>query len=188
MSFNYESKVNVGFPDMSTKPEAVRKRWEQLPTKLNLFHMMAHSSGSFVELMDVIDAIFKRLSLTDTDRELLVLLVSSRINASYEWDQHVVISQAFGVTEAQIKAIAEGHTSDAKNFSEAQLALLQVGEAVLRDGVAPGVIVNLARQFYSEEQICDVLITLGVYTMLAGFLRTLQVTSDAQEDGSWIKR
>ncbi|KAF1009919.1 MAG: hypothetical protein GAK32_01822 [Pseudomonas fluorescens] len=182
-----DSTVVVQFPQMSTRPAEVLARWEQLPAQVNLFRMMAHSTGSFVELMNLVSAVFKKLSLSDLDRELLVLLVGARTNTDYEWDQHVVIGQALGVSVEQITAIAERRT-ESPVFSEAQRCLLRLGEDVLRQGFAAPFIVNRAASYYSDEQVCDALLTVAFYQMISSFMKSLQIPSDAQADGAWVKR
>ena len=55
------SKIEIEFPDFSKLPERVQQRYESLPTVVNFFRMMGYSPGTFVEVMDLTDAIFKGL-------------------------------------------------------------------------------------------------------------------------------
>ena len=94
------SKVAIEYPDFATLPEHVREKFEGLPTKVNFFRMMGYSPGTFVEIIDLTNAIFKNLTLKDYHKELLVLSVAAYADATYEWEQHVSVAQAAGVREA----------------------------------------------------------------------------------------
>lgn len=181
------STVRVGFPDFSDLPEDVRQKFESLPTKLNLFRMLGHSPGAFVELMDLTDAIFKKLTLSDYHKELLVMLVAAYEDSTYEWEQHISISRAAGVREDQILAIAKRKVGDENVFSEGERILLHFGECILERGKVPGVVVNQALQFFSTTELSDAMIVIGFYRMLSGYIRTFNLPSDPQQDGDWIK-
>ena len=112
------SKIEIEFPDFSKLPERVQQRYESLPTIVNFFRMMGYSPGTFVEVMELTDAIFKRLTLSDYHKELLVLQVAAHGGCAYEWEQHVSISQAAGVREDQFIAIAEQRIDDADGRNE----------------------------------------------------------------------
>lgn len=181
------TKVNVDFPDFKSVPDDVRQKFESLPTKLNLFRMLGHSPGAFVELMDLTDAIFKKLTLSDYHKELLVMLVASYEDSSYEWEQHITISRAAGVHEDQILAIAKRKIGDEKVFSEGERILLYFGECILERGKAPGVVFNQALQFFSTTELSDAMIVIGFYRMLSGYIQTFNLPADPQPDGDWIK-
>ena len=101
------SKLQIEYPDFTKLPEAVKEKYESLPTVVNIFRMLGYSSGTFVEIIDLTNAIFKKLKLSDYHKELLVLQVAAHEGNSYEWEQHVSISEAAGVREDQFIAIAE---------------------------------------------------------------------------------
>jgi len=79
--------VKIEFPDFSRLPDRAREKFERLPTKVNFFRMLGHSPGAFVEIIDLTNAIFKNLKISDLRKELLVLLVASHegITMSVPW-------------------------------------------------------------------------------------------------------
>ena len=181
------SKVLIDYPDFAKLPDAVRERFESLPTKVNFFRMLGHSVGTFIPVMDLTSAIFKYLTLSDYHKEMLVLLVAAHEMTAYEWEQHVSIAQSAGVRPDQFVAIAEGCLEDTGAFKEDERTLLRFGKAVLDQGSAPGVLFKHALQHFSIEELSDAIIVLGYYRMLSAFIQTLDIAVDAQEDGSWIK-
>lgn len=181
------SKVEIDFPDFSKLPERVRDKFERLPTKVNFFRMLGYSPGAFVEVIDLTNAIFKNLTISDLHKELLVLLVAAHEGSNYEWEQHVSVAQAAGVRADQFIAIAENRLGDAAAFTEKEQLLLHFGKAILEQGKAPGVLFKHALEHFSVGELSDAMIVIGFYRMLSGFIQTFNLPSDPQEDGNWVK-
>ncbi|WP_423801752.1 carboxymuconolactone decarboxylase family protein [Neobacillus sp. SAB-20_R2A] len=181
------SIVEIDFPDFTKLPEQVKQRYESLPTIVNFFRMMGYSPGTFVEVMDLTDAIFKKLTLSDYNKELLILQVAVHGGCEYEWEQHVSISQAAGVREDQFIAIAERRFDDSEAFSERERSLLRFGKFMLEQGKVPGVVFKHTLEQFSIEELADAMIVIGYYNMLSGFIQTFNIPIDAQENGNWIK-
>jgi alkylhydroperoxidase family enzyme len=124
-SAGISSRVDIEYPDFTKLSERVRQKFESLPTKMNFFRMLGYSFGTFVEIIDLTNAIFKNLTLRDYHKELLVLTVAAHEQASYEWEQHVSVARAAGVSERQFTAIAEGRFDDPEAFTEDERVLLR---------------------------------------------------------------
>lgn len=184
---NITSTVAIDYPDFANLPNHVREKFEKLPTKVNFFRMLGHSTGTFVPIIDLTNAIFKDLTISDYHKEMMVLLVAAHESVSYEWEQHVSIAQAAGVRQDQFIAIAENCLDDAEAFKENERVLLRFGKAILDKGKAPGVLFKHALRHFSVQELSDAIIVLGYYRMLSGFIRTFDIPVDAQKDGNWIK-
>ncbi|KPX01416.1 carboxymuconolactone decarboxylase [Pseudomonas syringae] len=128
---NISSKVRIEYPDFSTLPEPVREKFESLPTKVNFFRMLGYSAGAFIPVIDLTNAIFRDLTISDYHKELLVLLVAAHEDVAYEWEQHVSIAQVAGVRPDQFVAIAEGRLDDSAALKEDERVLLRFGQAIL---------------------------------------------------------
>ncbi|WP_026842854.1 carboxymuconolactone decarboxylase family protein [Citrifermentans bremense] len=189
MSFNkrLSSEIEIEYPDFEKLPERVRQKFESLPTKVNFFRMLGYSPGTFVEIIDLTNAIFKNLTLSDYHKELLVLLVAAQTGSAYEWEQHVSISQAAGVREDQFIAIAEQRFDDGKAFAERERVLLHFGKTILEQGKASGVVFKHTLEHFSIEELADAMIVIGFYRMLSGFIQTFKLPNDPQADGNWVK-
>jgi alkylhydroperoxidase family enzyme len=181
------SKVDIDYPDFTKLPDHVRDKFEKLPTKVNFFRMLGYSPGAFNPMIDLTNAIFRDLTLSDYHKELMVLLLAAHEDVAYEWEQHVSIAQAAGVRPDQFVAIAEGCLEDTAAFKEDERVLLRFGQAILDKGKAPGVLFKHAQEHFSLQELSDAIIVIGYYRMLSGYLQTFDVTIDAQEDGNWIK-
>jgi hypothetical protein len=181
------SKVDIAYPDFTKLPDPVRETFEKLPTKVNFFRMLGYSPGAFVPMIDLTQAIFRDLTISDYHKEMMVLLLAAHENAAYEWEQHVSIAQAAGIRQDQFVAIAEGCLEDTKAFKEDERVLLRFGQALLDKGKVPGVLFKHALEHFSLQELSDAIIVIGYYRMLSGYLQTFDIAIDAQKDGSWIK-
>jgi hypothetical protein len=184
---NISSKVEIEYPDFSKLPDQVREKFENLPTKVNFFRMLGHSAGAFIPVIDLTNAVFRDLTISDYHKELLVLLVAAHEDVAYEWEQHVSIAQVAGVRPDQFVAIAEGCLDDRAAFEEDERVLLRFGKTILDKGKAPGVLFKHAQQHFSLQELSDAVIVIGYYRMVSGYLQTFDIQIDAQKEGSWIK-
>lgn len=181
------TKVQIDYPDFSTLPEAVQKKFEDQPTKVNFFRMLGHSAGAFIPLIDLTNAIFRDLTISDYHKELLVLMVAMHESVAYEWEQHVSIAQAAGVRPEQFIAIGQDLLDDPLVFSDDERVLLRFGKDVLEKGKAPGVLFKQAMRHFSIQELSDAVIVVGYYRMVAAHIQTFDIPIDAQTDGNWIK-
>ena len=181
------SKIDIEYPDFAKLPERVKQKYESLPTIVNIFRMLGYSPGTFVEIIDLTNAIFKNLTLSDYHKELLVLQVAAHEGTAYEWEQHVSISQAAGVREDQFIAIAEQRFDDGEAFVPRERVLLNFGKIILEQGKAPGVVFKHTLEHFTIEELSDAMIVIGYYKLLSIFIQTFNIPIDAQEDGNWVK-
>lgn len=181
------SAVAIDYPDVNSLPAAVREKFEDLPTKVNFFRMLGYSAGAFIPVIDLTNAIFKDLTISDYHKELMVLLVAAHEQAAYEWEQHVTIAQVAGVRPDQFIAIAEGNLNDDSAFKEDERVLLRFGKTILEKGKAPGVLFKHAMQHFSLQELSDAILVIGYYRMISGYIQTFDIEIDPQQDGSWIK-
>ena len=98
------SKIEIEFPDFTKLPERVKQKFESLPTKVNFFRMLGYSPGTFVEIIDLTNAIFKNLTLSNYHKELLVVLVAAHEGSNYEWEQHFIAEEYSHVIQERLLA------------------------------------------------------------------------------------
>jgi hypothetical protein len=181
------AKLEIPYPDFATLPAPVKQKFDGLPTVVNIFRMLGYSAGTFVEIIDLTNAIFKKLTLSDYHKELLVLQVAAHQGNTYEWEQHVSISQAAGVRADQFIAIAEERFDDVEAFAPNERVLLHFGKIIHEQGKAPAVVFKHALEHFSIEELSDAMIVIGYYRLLSIYIRTFDIPIDAQEDGNWVK-
>jgi AhpD family alkylhydroperoxidase len=116
-------------------------------------------------------------TLSPRQRELLVLRVAERRHCAYEWAQHVVLAGDAGLSAEEIARIADG--PDAPEWSALERAMLAaVDELVDQATVAGATWAALAREL-DQQQLMDLVFTVGAYELLAMAFRSFGVELDA---------
>ncbi len=119
-------------------------------------------------------------SLSPRQRELLVLRVAAIRDAQYEWAQHVVIARDVGLTSDEIAGIAAGPDAgpDASAWSGPERAMLRaVDELVVDALISESTWAELALVL-DEEQLMDLVFTVGCYDLLAMAFRSFGLPLD----------
>jgi 4-carboxymuconolactone decarboxylase len=106
---------------------------------------------------------------------LMILRIAVRAGAAYEWDQHVRIARRAGLTDDEI---LRGATGQWEGLAEVDQALLEATDSLLdRRGVDDDLWLRL-RKLLTDQQIIDVLYTVGQYLTIATVINTLGVQTD----------
>jgi alkylhydroperoxidase family enzyme len=115
-------------------------------------------------------------TLTPRQRELLVLRVAAVRQATYEWEQHVVLAGDVGLSPDEIARIAEGPESP--GWSPLERAMLAAVDELVSDAqVADETWETLAREL-DEQQLMDLVFTVGAYEILAMAFRSFGIELD----------
>jgi alkylhydroperoxidase family enzyme len=115
-------------------------------------------------------------TLTARQRELLVLRVAAVRESPYEWAQHVVIAADNDISPEEVERIEAG--PDAPGWTDLDRAMIRavdelVGDALISDDTWAVLAAEL-----DEQQLMDLVFTVGAYDLLAMALRTFGVPLD----------
>jgi alkylhydroperoxidase family enzyme len=177
--------------DPAQTPEKVREALDNLPP-LNIFRTLAHAETAFRPFLRFGGAVLGEMELDPIVRELAILTVAKEAEAEYEWVQHVAIGKAVGVSDAQIKALAEADSCSAEGadariaaaadgsgaFDSAQQAAIELAAAVVRGPHISDDLYDCIRAQFSDREIVELLIAIGDYLMLARLMTILEVDLD----------
>ena len=115
-------------------------------------------------------------TLSERQRELLVLRVAAVRQCEYEWRQHVVLGRSVGLDGAEIARIAEG--PGAGGWSPLEAAMLAaVDELLVEAEIADATWAALAAEL-DRQQLMDLVFTVGAYDVLAMALKSFRVELD----------
>lgn len=109
-------------------------------------------------------------------RELLVLRVATVRQAAYEWAQHVVLARDAGLDDDEIARIAEG--PDARGWSPLDAALLRAVDELIGDAAIGDVTWDVLAGQLDEQQLMDLVFTVGAYDLLAMAFRSFRLELD----------
>ncbi len=145
-------------------------------TVLNIFRTMLHAPKALTAFLAWGGYILsRRNSLSERDRELVILRTGYNCGSGYEFTQHTRIGRDAGLTEAEIQAIKSGPGDP--GWNEADRALLRATDDLIRDfhvsdeGWA-------ALSALTDKQKMDLVMTVGQYTQVSMMLNSFGVQLD----------
>jgi alkylhydroperoxidase family enzyme len=170
--------ARIPYPDQTKLPAEVNELLEQ--GHLKIFSMWAHSVSTIELIMKLGAAQFANLVVPRAIREMVTLLGATVDSAEYEWDQHVALSKAAGVSEEQRAALRRGDV-DAPCFSPAEQAALRLAAAVQAGPEVTDPIFKTARKYLSDRQLVELVGLVGYYWMLGRIATVFQVEIDVAQ-------
>jgi alkylhydroperoxidase family enzyme len=117
-------------------------------------------------------------TLTQRQRELLVLRISVLRQSAYEWGQHVPLAQDCGVDDDEIARVAYG--PDAPQWDPLDEALLRTVDELVADGVVSDETWAVLADHLEPPQLLDVIFTVGAYETIAWMFRSCALDFDPE--------
>ena len=143
---------------------------------LNIFATLARHPKLLKRWLVFGSHVLAKSTLSARERELLILRTGWRCGSGYEWGQHVVIGRAAGVTDDEITRLTEVPASTA--WSERDALLVRSADELFDDRTLSDATYHGLRALYSDQQVLDVLFTVGQYQLVSTVLRSLGVQRD----------
>jgi alkylhydroperoxidase family enzyme len=142
----------------------------------NIFRTLARHPDLFRSWLPFGGYLLVGGTLSPRDRELMILRTAVRCGSSYEWGQHVRISERMGIEREAIDRVLEG--PDAAGWPEREATLLRAVDELHDDSrVSDATWAALARE-YDEAQLIELTMLIGQYHMVAFALNSLGVQLD----------
>jgi len=149
---------------------------------LNLYKVAAHSPKVFLNLIRLGNSVIGRMELPPKLREIAILRVAKLTGSEYEWAQHTPVALEVGISQKQLDAIPDWRNSS--EFNNEERAVLQYTDEVAQNVTVTNQTFNRLKNFFNEQTIVELTITIGYYGMLARLLVPLQVEVDESSAGS----
>lgn len=115
-------------------------------------------------------------TLEPREREILILRVAAVRGATYEWTQHVLQGQDAGLDIDEIRRIGEG--PEALTSAPLDQAMVRAVDELLADATVTDATWAALAAELDEQQLIDLVFTVGAYDVLAMALRTFGVELD----------
>jgi alkylhydroperoxidase family enzyme len=120
-------------------------------------------------------------TLAPREREILILRIGWLCQAEYEWGQHVIFARDAGLSDEEIARVKVG--PNAEGWSEFDATLLRAVDELHNEAfVSDATWAALAEQ-YNEQQLMDVVFTVGQYNMVSMALNSFGVQLDKGVEG-----
>jgi len=146
------------------------------PSGANILGTMAHHPALARAYNTLNGHLLLATTLTERQRELVIMRAAVLARSSYEWAQHVFLARDAGLTDLEISWIAWG--PDAPFWDQVESALLRAVDELVGDGVIADQTWAVLSAHLDYQQLLDVIFTAGSYTTLAWMMRSLGITVD----------
>jgi len=115
-------------------------------------------------------------TLSPRQRELLVLRVARLRDSTYEWEQHAFLAADAGLEPDEVDRIAIG--PDAPGWSVLDQAMLRAVDELVEGAMVGGETWTVLARELDQQQLIDLVFTVGAYETLAMAFRSFAVELD----------
>ncbi|MGV0679039.1 carboxymuconolactone decarboxylase family protein [Mycolicibacterium fortuitum] len=171
----------VRLPDVADLDPAGREVYDLFPANLSRGLAMTGSSAKpYLSL----GLSFRTGALSPETRELVILRVGAVTGAEYEIHHHRREARDAGISDSRINHVVSGATS----FGNRQVdALIDFVDDVLARIKGGGADTANLQEFYSDNEIAEIVLLAGHYVMTALFINTLGIVPEEDDvDGTNI--
>lgn len=151
-------------------------KFEQGVGQVNVMRTMVRHPKLVKRWLPFTNHILYKSTLPAREREIVILRVAWVTQCEYEWGQHVLIARQEGLGDDEIARVGQG--AEAGGWSAHEQALIRAVDELDADCfIADATWAALART-YDEQQLMDLMMTVGNYRALAGMLNSTGVQLD----------
>jgi alkylhydroperoxidase family enzyme len=149
---------------------------EGRPKGLNILGTLAHHPALARAFCTLNGHLLRATTLTERQRELVIMRVAVAQQSSYEWAQHVPMARDAGLTDLEIAGIAWG--PDSPVWGDIDASLMRAVDELIEHGSISDATWTALRTHLDNQQILDVIFTTGAYTTVAWMVESLGVALD----------
>jgi alkylhydroperoxidase family enzyme len=143
---------------------------------LNIFGTLGHHPDMLRRWLVFAAHVLSKNTLPERDRELLILRTGWNCRSRYEFSQHVEIGVRCGISHDEIEQVKVGPLG---RWSTHDRLLLEAADELHERSMLGDATWAALTAVYSNEQVLDVIATVGNYHLVAMFLNSTGVQLDA---------
>ena len=145
-------------------------------TPLNIFATLARHPKLLKRWLVFGNHVLAKSTLPERERELAILRIGWRCGSEYEFGQHTVIGKRAGITDAEVAALTTD--LDQGGWSDADRTLLVAVDELHDDHCISDETWGALGQRWDQQQLLDLIFTVGQYTLVSMALNSLGVQRD----------
>ena len=156
----------------------------RFPFERHMFTLLARSSGLFPPLWDWLHRLLSGETRTVQvlDYQLVVLRMAGTVGADYLFSINAPVSRAFEMGADKIDALSKGLKSEELLamgvWSERQQCIITLVDESIATFTNKEETIAWAKSLMSDDEVVELFIVLGMYSMLARLTRGLRVQPD----------
>ena len=149
---------------------------ENRPKALNVLGTMAHHPELAHAYFTLNGHVLMATTLSERQRELLIMRVAAVRKCGYEWAQHLFMARDVGLTDEEIGRI--GYGPESPFWDDLDAALMGAVDELIMDGTLSAPTWQTLSAALDTRQILDLIFTVGTYDLLARLFNALQMEID----------
>lgn len=149
--------------DTTGKNHDILVNLESSGEDLTILRLLANSPTLLRPMVMMANALMQRATLPPLDREVLVLHLAARLENRYEWEEHVPLSAAAGVTDEQRAAVQAGEPIEPPLFTGAQNVAVTFADEILDTGALSDATWRRAAGVWGDAAALDLLLSVGFW-------------------------
>jgi alkylhydroperoxidase family enzyme len=161
---------------MPPAPRHPRPVSEGRPQALNLLGTFAHHPALARAFLTFNGHLLLATTLSQRQREIVILRVAMRRECAYEWAQHHVVARDVGLTDEEIGRVSWG--PEAPYWDALDAALIRSVDELIDDGRISDETWTVLSAALDTQQLMDLVFTVGAYETLAWLLRSFATELD----------
>lgn len=166
--FDYPACTNLD-PDLQAQLDK-RKHF-------NVYRMLMHTTNMAPAFYEMSDTIRHRCSVRDELKELAIIRTGWRYQARYEVHHHTRMALQAGLPQEVVDVALSAQ--DGSQLQATYREVLWLTDTILDQNVLDADAVQRARAFLTDNQIMDLIFTVGFYQTVCCFLNTTDVDIEA---------
>jgi len=140
---------------------------------LNVFRTLATHTDLYKRWLPFANHVLFKSTLPPREREMLILRIGHLCRSGYEFQQHIRVGKAAGLSDAEIEAITEG--PDSARWNALERALLRAVDELHGDAFITDTTWATLNARYDTNQMMDLVFAVGQYTMVSMALNSFGV-------------
>lgn len=151
-----------------------------LARNINLFRLMVHSPNGARAFHGLGQFIRFQSRLDPRLREMAILQVGYLTRSVYEYTHHIRIGRDFGVSDEDIRAIAEESAGRPTRLDALTRTVLRMAREMTAGLSASDETFAALREKLDPEQLTDLVLIIAFYNAVVRFLGTMQVDNEPE--------
>ncbi len=148
---------------------------DMLARDINIVRLLAHSPAMARHLLETALYIRDDSPLDARLREMAIIQMGYAMGSVYEYSHHIELAQNSGVSDDDIRAIAEESGGRTTGLAALDRAVLEAARQIARDGDLDDVTFAVLRAAFDDQSLVDLLATIAVYTGTVRLLAALKI-------------
>jgi alkylhydroperoxidase family enzyme len=144
---------------------------------INVFRAMLQNPPAASRVANFLTTMLFEGKLDQRIRELVILRIGWRLKSEYEFCQHVAVAKRIKMSEQDILGVRDPDACT--SYNELDRAVIRMtDELIERAEISPATRAIISRSF-TPEQMVELLLAVGNWTMFAIFLKNAEIPLDA---------